>query len=314
MASSSDGPSRDVNELSRAVAEAYFPHELTPSGRGKMSPAKATLETLDLGPVLIGYVGWGTDVQVECDYPNAYEINIPLSGRLESSGRHGTVTSTRGCATVFRADTPTLISHWDANCTVLGVKFDSTWLDREAERVFGRDVARVGGLLPDQLRLDSSPGRDWRRLVSNLASDLSEPGMFDNLPSVRAQIAGALADGFLLASCPGADASPPPRPKAVARVVDAIHDDPAHAWTAGQMAALGGMSVRRLQEAFRRWLDSAPTEYVTQIRLQRACADLVDDPTASISTIAARWGFSSASRFAAAHRRRYGSSPSQQRA
>lgn len=303
-----------MTELSHAVAEAYFPHEVTPRGRGEISPTKATLETLDLGPVLIGYVGWGTDVQVECDYPNAYEINIPLAGRLKSRGRHGTVTSTPGHATVFRADTPTMISHWDADCTVLGVKFDSTWLDREAERVFGRDIARVGGLLPDQLRLDSGPARDWRRLVANLASDLREPGMFHNLPSVRDQITGALADGFLLASCPDTDTSPPPRgPKAIAKVVDAIHDDPARAWTVGEMAVLGGMSVRRLQETFRQWLNSAPVDYVTQIRLQRAHTDLADEPTESISNIAARWGFSNASRFAAAYRRRYGSSPSQQR-
>lgn len=310
---SQDEPRRDVVELSRAVAEAYFPHELTLRGRGEISSSGAMLQTLDLGPVLIGYVGWGTDVQVECDYPNAYEINIPLAGRLESSGRHGTVVSTRGSATVFRADTPTLISHWTANCTVLGIKFNSTWLDREAERVFGRDVGRAGGLLPDQLRLDSPPGRDWRQLVANLASDLSEPTMFKDLPSVREQIAGALADGFLLASCPDAEASPPPRPKAIAKVVDAIHDDPAHAWTVGQMAALAGMSIRRLQETFRQWLDSAPMDYLAQIRLQRARKDLVDEPTESISAVAARWGFSSASRFAAAYRRRYGTPPSQHR-
>ena len=302
-----------MDAFTRALAAAYFPHEVIPHGPGEVSPAQATLQTLDLGPVLLGYVGWGADVQVDCDYPGAYEINIPLAGRLDSRGRHGTVTSTPGQATVFRADTPTLISHWDADCTVLGVKFDSDWLDREAERVLGRDIPRVGGVLPDQLELDGSPARDWRRLVASLASDLSEPGMFHNLSSVREHLAGALADGFLLASCPEAATSPPPRPTAITAIVDAIHDDPARAWTLGQMAALGGTSGRRLQETFRQWLDSTPMDYVTQIRLQRAHTDLAGDPTESISNIAARWGFSSASRFAAAYRRRYGSPPSQQR-
>jgi AraC-like DNA-binding protein len=312
MAPLPDESPRDVDDFSRAVAQAYFPHEVTPRS-GRKPPQQARLETLDLGPALIGYVGWGADVQVECDYPDAYEINMPLAGRLESSGRHGTITSQIGDAAVFRPDTPTLISHWDAQCTVLGVKFDSAWLNREAERILGRDVARVGELLPDKLILDSAPARAWRRLVTSLASDLSESGLFRDLPSVRDQLAGALADGFLLASCPDTDTSPPPRPRAVAKVVDAIHDDPAHAWTVGQMAVIGGMSARRLQETFRRWLDSAPMDYVTQIRLQRAHSDLADDPTESISDIAARWGFSSASRFAAAYRRRYGASPSQQR-
>ncbi|WP_225955707.1 helix-turn-helix domain-containing protein [Amycolatopsis lexingtonensis] len=47
--------------------------------------------------------------------------------------------------------------------------------------------------------------------------------------------------------------------------------------------------------------------------MQRAHADLRARPELSVSEIAARWGFSSASRFAAAFRRRYGHPPSQAR-
>jgi AraC-like DNA-binding protein len=302
-----------MEQLSRAVTQAYFPHELTAIGGREVSSSQVTLDTLDLGPVLVGHVGWGVDVQVDCDYPNAYEINIPLRGHLESRGRHGTITSAAGQATVFRANTPTLISKWEANCVVIGVKFDSSWLDREAERVLGRDVARVGAILPDRLELDHGTASEWRRLVSSLAGQLCEPGVFSSLPTVRQQLAGALADAFLLASCPESGTAPVPRPRAISKIVDTIHDDPARPWTVGQMAVLGGMSARRLQEAFRRWLGCAPLDYLIQVRLQRAHSDLANDPTETISNIAARWGFSSASRFAAAYRKRYGNSPSQHR-
>ncbi len=67
----------------------------------------------------------------------AYEVNIPLSGRLESQGRSGTVVSEPGSATVFRADTPSLITRWDAECSVLGIKFDREHLEREADRILG---------------------------------------------------------------------------------------------------------------------------------------------------------------------------------
>lgn len=311
MSARPDASPRNWDQVSRAVANAYFPHELTLLGSGH--PSQSTLQTLDLGPVLIGYVGWGDDVQVACDYPNAYEINMPLSGHLESRGRHGTVTSVPGQATIFRADTPSLISHWDASCTVLGVKFDSDWLDHEAERVLDRDVVRVGGLVPDQLELNSDTTRDWRQLVSSLAAHLCEPGMFSSLPTVREQLAGALAAGFLTASCPDNSASSLPRPRAISSVVDALHDDPARSWTAGHMAMLSGMSVRRLQEGFRHWIGCTPMDYLERVRLARADADLADDPRATVSDIAARWGFSSASRFAVAYRRRYGCSPSQRR-
>ncbi len=42
-------------------------------------------------------------------------------------------------------------------------------------------------------------------------------------------------------------------------------------------------------------------------------AELVADPTRTVSDVAATWGFSSVSRFAAAYRRRYGRSPSEAR-
>lgn len=311
MAAPPDARTRDWDQVSRAVADAYFPHELTLLGGG--TAPRPTLRTLDLGPVLIGYVGWGADVAIACDYPNAYEINMPVRGRLESRGRHGAVISTPGEATVFRADTPSLISHWDSTCTVLGVKFDADWLDREAEQVLDRDVVRVGGLVPDQLRLDSGTARDWQQLVTGLAEHLSGPGTFSGSSMVAEQLAGAVSACFLLASCPDDRSSAPPRPRAFASVVDALHDDPARPWTAAQMASLAGMSVRRLQEGFRLWMGCTPTEYLVGLRLQRADADLSAGSDATVSDVAARWGFSSASRFASAYRRRYGRPPSRRR-
>ncbi|MBC3194481.1 AraC family transcriptional regulator [Pseudonocardia sp. C8] len=302
---------RDWEQVSKAVANAYFPHELTVPG-GRREP-RLTLRTLDLGPVLIGYVGWGADVQVECDYPGAYEVNMPLTGHLVSRGRHGVVTSVSGQATVFRADTPTLISHWDATCTVLGVKFDRAWLDREAERVLGPGPVRTSVVLPEQLELGSGALRDWRTLVGGLAAHLREPRLFADQPVVREQLAGAVATGFLLAGCPDAGRGPVARPRSISRVVDAVRDDPARAWRAADMAAVAGTSVRRLQEGFREWMGCSPTEYLVDVRLQHARAELDAGRGASVSEVAARWGFSSASRFAAAYRRRYGCAPSQSR-
>lgn len=308
MSARSGATPHDWDRASRTVADAYFPHELTVAG-GRREP-RLTLRTLDLGPVLIGYVGWGADVQLQCDYPGAYEVNMPLTGHLVSQGRHGQVTSVTGQATVFRADTPSLISHWDATCTVLGVKFDRAWLDREAERVLGAEPVRTSAVLPEQLMLESGAPRDWRQLIGSLATHLREPRMFTGQPAVREQLAGAVAAGFLLASCPDGGDGPIARPRAVSRVVDAIRDDPARAWTAADLAVIAGSSVRRLQEGFREWVGCSPLEYVTGVRLQHARAELDEDRGRSVSEVAARWGFSSASRFAAAYRRRYGSVPS----
>ncbi|MEU6697798.1 AraC family transcriptional regulator [Pseudonocardia sp. NPDC046786] len=311
MAARRGAPPRDWEQVSRTVADAYFPHELSPIGA--RNEPRLTLQTLDLGPVLLGYVGWGADIELTCDCPGAYEVNIPLTGHLVSRARRGVITSVSGQAAVFRADTPCVISHWDATCTVLGVKFDRDWLDREAERVLGSEPARVAGVLPDRLDLGAGPGEDWRQLVNSLASFLRKPTMFGESPAVREQLAGAVAAGFLLTSCPDLGNGPIARPRAISRVVDAVRDDPARAWTVADMAAVGNTTVRRLQEGFQEWVGCPPTEHLAAVRLQRAKADLEDRTELSVSDVAARWGFSSPSRFAAAYRRRYGRSPSEAR-
>lgn len=76
------------------------------------------------------------------------------------------------------------------------------------------------------------------------------------------------------------------------------------------MAALAQTSVRRLQEAFAEYVGATPTAALRDIRLAHAHND-IESGAGTISDIAARWGFSSASRFAAAYRRRYGHRPSE---
>lgn len=302
---------RDWGQASNVVAQAYFPHELRLLG-GTHEP-RLTLRTLDLGPVLIGHVGWGADVAIDCDYPGAFEVNMPITGHLESRGRFGEITSVTGQGTVFRPDTPSLISHWDATCTVLGVKFDSSWLEVEAERVLGTDRVNVRTLLPEQMSLDHGRARAWHHLVTSLAGNLHDPDLFADSELVRSQLAGAVAVGLLEACCPDGGVRPAAQPRMIRAVVEALHDDPARAWTAADMASLAGTSVRRLQEGFQRWVGQSPSQYLLDVRLQRAHADLTGDPVLAIGDVAARWGFSSASRFAAAHRRRYGTAPSEAR-
>ncbi|MEN8708237.1 MAG: AraC family transcriptional regulator [Nocardioides marinisabuli] len=297
---------KDWANASRVVAEAYFPHDLRQLG-GSHEP-RLTLRTLDLGPVLIGHVGWGADVSIECDYPNSYEVNMPITGHLASSGRHGVVTSVAGQGTVFRPDTPSLITHWDATCTVLGVKVDSSWFEVEVERLLGPDRATVKNLLPDQMHLEHGRGRAWRNLITGLATHLRDPDLFADSDLVRHQLAGTVVAG-LVEACGHDRLGARAQPRAIKLLIQQVHDDPARPWTAADMAEVAGTSVRRLQEGFRASVGCTPTQYLVDVRLQRAHADLIDLPNLSVSDIAARWGFSSASRFAAAFRRRYGVAP-----
>jgi len=83
--------------------------------------------------------------------------------------------------------------------------------------------------------------------------------------------------------------------------------------TVPDIAAAACVTVRALQMAFRRELDTTPMAYLRTVRLARAHRQLVDADLGqvTVTSVAYRWGFSSASRFSAYYRETYGVSPKQ---
>jgi AraC-like DNA-binding protein len=77
------------------------------------------------------------------------------------------------------------------------------------------------------------------------------------------------------------------------------------------IAAAVHLSPRAVQYLFRRHLDLAPSQYVRNVRLDRAHQDLLasDRSTTTVSDVAARWGFGHTGRFAVLYRQAYGQSP-----
>ncbi|MCW4352650.1 AraC family transcriptional regulator [Hoyosella sp. YIM 151337] len=297
----------DWRKASQAVAAAYFPHELK-NLTGAERPS-LHLRTADLGGVTIGKLSWGTDVAIACDYEGAYEVNIPLTGLLETRGDHPNerVASVPGQAAVFQADTPSLITRWSSDCAVLGVKFEREYLEREADRIT-QSTVRSRLSLPQQLDL-SGRASEWHRLVRALAEQVSPSSELISSPLVSAQLSGAVTAAFVLAIAPPDERSTPPHPGMVRRVLTALNDDPARPWTAADMAEIAGTSVRRMQETFAQYVGSTPLTCLMDVRLDRAHRELLSGGV-TVTEVAARWGFSHPSRFSAAYRRRYGQTPS----
>lgn len=97
------------------------------------------------------------------------------------------------------------------------------------------------------------------------------------------------------------------------RAVAYIDDHADQPLTVAGIAAAVHVTIRALQYAFRRHLDTTPLAYLRRVRLARAHQDLLAaDPTGdtTVTAIAARWGFGHPGRFAALYREAYGTSPS----
>jgi transcriptional regulator GlxA family with amidase domain len=172
--------------------------------------------------------------------------------------------------------------------------------------------------LAQGLDVTQEPGRGWARLVRVLSEEITNRSGLVYRPMVAERLCESLLTGLLLATQhPYRDAlarpGPAPAPGVVRRVVDAIHTHPEAAWATTRLAELAGVSVRSLQEGFRRHVGVSPLTYLRGVRLDRAHEDLLraEPGTVTVAEIAQRWGFVHQGRFAAAYRIRYGTSPSQ---
>jgi AraC-like DNA-binding protein/anti-anti-sigma regulatory factor len=101
-------------------------------------------------------------------------------------------------------------------------------------------------------------------------------------------------------------------PPTLSRAIAFIDEHAGQELSVADIAAASSVTVRAVQLAFRRHLDMTPVEYLRQVRLDRARQDLITAEPArdSVTAVAFRWKFASASRFAAYYRRTFGVPPS----
>jgi transcriptional regulator GlxA family with amidase domain len=83
--------------------------------------------------------------------------------------------------------------------------------------------------------------------------------------------------------------------------------------TVSRLAAVACVSVRSLQEGFRRHLGMSPTHYLREVRLARVHEELrlADPSQTTVAHTAQSWGFTNTGRFAQTYRQHYGRLPSE---
>ena len=88
----------------------------------------------------------------------------------------------------------------------------------------------------------------------------------------------------------------------------ALHDDPARPWRLAELAAVVGLSRAALARRFHDVVGESPMAHLAAWRLGWA-ADLLLDPTATVTRVAAEVGYSNPFTFSTAFKRAYGHSP-----
>ncbi|WP_176491491.1 AraC family transcriptional regulator [Curtobacterium sp. 'Ferrero'] len=95
--------------------------------------------------------------------------------------------------------------------------------------------------------------------------------------------------------------------------VEHIHAHAAEDITVRELSAIAGLSVRSVQESFRRVFDVSPLTYLRQVRLDRVREELLaqDPQVGAVGDVARRWGFTHLGRFSASYAERFGEYPKQ---
>ena len=226
------------------------------------------------------------------------------------------VTAGPTIAAVFGPCNPVFTLH-DAHTAELDIKIERQALEVELADLLGHSVD--GPIdLPPAMDLSGGPGQSWSRLVTLLLDELGHPGSLVHQPLIAEQIRHSVLSGLLFSlshryrdelSAP----AQPGAPRAIRRALDLIQAEPDRPLSVADLAATAGISVRSLQEGFRRHVGCAPMTYLQQVRLLRVHDELqhADPFRATIAAVAHRWGFAHLGRFASAYRMRFGVSPSE---
>jgi AraC-like DNA-binding protein len=211
-----------------------------------------------------------------------------------------------------------------------GVKTTTEVADYQ-QQVVTLDLAAVreaAGIEPDSeklptftsvLPISAARAVSWRRTLGYVGAMLRGDPAIADAPLVIGSASRLLA-GLILATFPNdAIASPERRDERDARSTTALRRAVAFIDASADLdigiadiAAAAGMSRRAIQLAFRRHLDTTPTDYLRRVRLDGAHRELLGaspgDPL-TVTEVAYRWGFSSPSRFAERYRAAFGCSP-----
>ncbi len=190
---------------------------------------------------------------------------------------------------------------------------DQLAVDTALERLLGRPLdspVEFAAALP----VHAGAVQSWVQQLLWMSRELAHPGSLMRHSAVLDPMVESVISSFLLmADHPHREllASPaqPVRPGAVREAMDIIESSPQSSLTTSLLASQCHVSVRALQEGFRRHVGMTPTSYVRR----RAHRDLrsADPAHASVASIARRWGFTHLGRFAGTYKVVYDETPLQ---
>ena len=268
-----------------------------------------------IGPMVVAEVIVGSDAEIHCgELCSAYRVNVLRSGRVESVHRGSSLVAGPGTAAVYQPEDDAG-SRWAAGSRLLGVKIDRCVVEDALSDALGRQLTSqvdFTAMMPTA----AAPTRSWINMLLHFKEQLFRPDRLLHQPLVGQPFADSPVRGFLLAADHShrdalTTAEQLAAPRTVRIAVEIIEEEAHLPLTVSSIAARCHVSVRSLQQGFRRYMGVSPMAYLREVRLRRAHQSLLEsDPSmTSVASVAYHCGFTNLGRFAAAHTARYDEPP-----
>lgn len=303
-----------LDEARSEVARVFCPHKLS------LTHAASQLNTVHnrviLGDVTLNYLDYGAEVTINPGELNSfYLVQIPLAGSAAITCGKNSIHSDVNMASIPDPREKLEMIWHDQNPQLL-VYINRTILEKRLEDLIGREIHQP---VRFNLGMDltTPQARSWRTLVDSLVADVDHEGLTMH-SSVRTQFQDLIITGLLLSQphnyseSIGSTAAPATS-RSVRLAMQYCESNPQDPITVTQMAKVAGVSIRTLQDGFKKYVGMSPTDYLRDVRLSRVREDLIHNHTgdSSISDIAFLWGFTHLGRFAKIYSERFGELPSE---
>jgi AraC-like DNA-binding protein len=269
------------------------------------------------GPVVVAEIDTDTDMDIHCgSLRSTYRVNVARSGCVESTHRGSSLIAGTDTALLYQPEGDAR-SRWVAGSRILSLRIDRCAVEDALSDSLGlRLTSQID--FSSCISMRSTTTHSWVNMMSLFVDQVFRADSVLSQPMVGLPFVDALVRGLLLA------ADHPYRdvvtrktqvvgPRAILAAVEIIEEEAHLPLTVPAIAARCHVSVRSLQQGFRRYLGTPPMAYLREVRLRRAHQSLLEsDPlTTNVASVAYHWGFTNPGRFAAAHAARYDELPAE---
>jgi AraC-like DNA-binding protein len=274
-----------------------------------------TQRVASYGPVVVAQIGTDTDMDISCGtLRSTYRVNIARSGCVESRHRGSSLAAGTDTAVLYQPEGDAS-SRWAAGSRILSLRIDRCVVEDALSASVGRQLTSQIDFT-SCVSVRSPASRSWISMVSLFVDQIFRVDSVLSQPMVGLPFVDGLVHGLLLvADHPYRDVvtgrTPAVSSRAIRTAIELIEAEAHLPLTVSSIAARCYVSVRSLQEDFRRQLGTSPMAFLREVRLRRAHQCLVEsDPsTTSVSEVAHQWGFTNLGRFAAAHAAQFDEHP-----